>query len=115
VTDGTGASIAGAQVNLREITTNVTLKTTTNAADLYYLPALPPGQYKIRVEQKGFRATVISGIVLGAGRAQLPFGTKRSLAVTIVLTLGRPTPLFGKVHNCTLYQILGTKLAHRVC
>lgn len=67
VTDSTGASIVGAQVNLREITTNVTLKTTTNAAGIYYLPALPPGQYEIRVEQKGFRATVISGIVLGAG------------------------------------------------
>jgi hypothetical protein len=67
VTDSTGASIVGAQVNLREVTKNVTLKTTTNAAGIYYLPALPPGQYEIRVEQKGFRATLISGIVLGAG------------------------------------------------
>jgi hypothetical protein len=66
-TDTTGASIVGAQVALRNTTTNIVLKTTTNSAGIFYLPALPPGQYELRVEQTGFRAAVISEITLGAG------------------------------------------------
>jgi hypothetical protein len=65
--DSSGANIVGAQVALRNTTTNIILKTATNQAGLFYLPALSPGQYELRVERAGFRAAVVSNIVLGAG------------------------------------------------
>jgi len=67
VTDSTGAIIVGAQVSIRNTSTNVILKTTTNAAGVYYLPSLNPGPYELRIEQTGFRPSVVSDIRLTTG------------------------------------------------
>jgi hypothetical protein len=67
VTDPSGSIIVGAQVSIRNLDTNVVIKTKTNSAGIYYLPALPPGRYELRVEQAGFRPAVVSDIPLGAG------------------------------------------------
>ena len=67
VTDPTGSIVVGAQVAIRNVATNVTSRTTTNASGIYYLPALPPGRYELRVESGGFRPAVVSNIPLGVG------------------------------------------------
>lgn len=67
VTDPSGAIITSAEVSIRNAATNVTSRTQSNASGIYYLPALPPGQYELRVEASGFRAAVISNIPLGVG------------------------------------------------
>lgn len=67
VTDRSGAVVAGAAVSIRNLATNVVLRTNTNAAGIYYLPALNPGRYELRVEHAGFRPSVINDIPLGAG------------------------------------------------
>ena len=66
-TDSSGAIIVGAQVTIRNTTTNVLTKATTNSAGIYYLPSLPPGPYELRVEQTGFRTAAVKDIPLGAG------------------------------------------------
>ncbi|MGH9661435.1 MAG: carboxypeptidase regulatory-like domain-containing protein [Bryobacteraceae bacterium] len=65
--DTTGAIVVGASVSIRNVATNIVTKTTTNAAGIYYLAALNPGRYELRVEQPGFRPSVVSDIPLGAG------------------------------------------------
>lgn len=67
VTDRSGAVVAGAAVSIRNLATNVVLRTNTNASGIYYLPALNPGRYELRVEHAGFRPSVINDIPLGAG------------------------------------------------
>ncbi len=67
VTDSSASLIVGAQVSIRNVDTNITTTTTSNAAGIYYLPALPPGPYELRVEQAGFRPSVVTAIRLGAG------------------------------------------------
>ncbi len=67
VTDPSGAIITGAEVQIRNVATNVLSKTQSNSSGIYYLPALPPGRYELRVEAQGFRPTVVSNIPLGVG------------------------------------------------
>ena len=64
VNDLSGAIVVGAEVSIRNVATNVVIKTKTNSAGIYYLPALPPGRYELRVEQSGFRPSVVEDIPL---------------------------------------------------
>lgn len=56
VTDGTGARVTDAPVQIVEETTNVNLRTKTNASGEYAFPALVPGKYTISVSMPGFKA-----------------------------------------------------------
>src|SRR5262247_3618084 len=55
VSDQTGAAVADAKVIITEAARNVQHSTTTDAQGRYYLSALPPGQYTMTVEAKGFK------------------------------------------------------------
>jgi len=67
VTDSTQAVIPGASIALRNVRTNVAFRTQTNSEGIYYLPALPPGEYELTAERQGFRPARISGIPLSVG------------------------------------------------
>lgn len=67
VTDASGAIIVGASAIITNRDTNVPARTATNAAGIYYITSLPPGRYALKIEQTGFRPSVVSEITLGAG------------------------------------------------
>ncbi len=67
VKDSSGAIVVGAEVSIRNLDTNITTNTKSNAAGIYYLPALPPGKYELRVQQAGFRPSVVADIPLAVG------------------------------------------------
>jgi hypothetical protein len=67
VTDPSGQIIVGADVAIRNTGTNIITRTKTNQVGIYYLPALPPGTYELRVEFGGFRPSVTSNIPLAVG------------------------------------------------
>ena len=67
VTDSSGAILVGAPVSIRNVATNITTSTTTNASGIYYLTSLNPGRYELRVNQTGFRPAVVNDLTLGAG------------------------------------------------
>ncbi len=74
VTDPTGAVIPGAQITVLNVATGVDRKVNTNEDGYYTVPLLPPGEYRVTVEQKGFRPLVRSGITLQVDqRAELNF------------------------------------------
>ena len=82
VTDPSGSILIGANLSIRNLATNVTARTKSNAAGIYYLPALPPGSYELRAEQPGFRPSVV---------ANLPLGVGLSATVDIKMELGAVT------------------------
>src|SRR5262249_17639565 len=55
VTDKSGALIADAKVAVTEIATNIRRVTNTNSSGNYVLPNLPPGVYRVDIEQSGFK------------------------------------------------------------
>src|ERR1700681_335927 len=64
VQDSSGASIAGAQVQVTNVDTNAIRVTQTSDDGEYTFTSLPIGPYKLNVTKDGFVAFVQSGIVL---------------------------------------------------
>lgn len=57
INDQAGAVVAGAKITLRSLETNLTRTTTTDGEGRYTFPELRVGQYEVRAEQTGFRAS----------------------------------------------------------
>jgi hypothetical protein len=56
--------IPDAQVTVKDVDTGFATKATSDATGSYIFPWLRPARYELTVESKGFKSTVISGIVL---------------------------------------------------
>jgi hypothetical protein len=64
VTDPTGAIVPGAAVIARNLDTNTSASTTTNANGLYRIGFLPIGHYQVAAEASGFARTVLPAFAL---------------------------------------------------
>jgi hypothetical protein len=91
VEDQSGGVIPAAQVTLTNVATHDSRVEQTNGAGLYAFPSLVPGTYDIKAAAKGFKAKLITGIVLNAGDVKtipafdLPVGTETQ-TVTVSAT-----------------------------
>jgi hypothetical protein len=68
VSDATGAVISGATITLSNNATGATRTITSNQSGVYSLPSLPPGNYSMRVEMKGFKTSERKDIELQVGQ-----------------------------------------------
>jgi hypothetical protein len=64
VQDPTGASVAHAQVTVKNLATNAELKATASESGTFEFPAAALGTYSITVEAPGFKRAVVSGVVV---------------------------------------------------
>ena len=75
-------------VTATEVSTGVTRTAISNESGLFRMPALAPGQYTVKVELAGFKATTMNGINLQSsdtrdvGKLAMPVGTQ-SETVTV--------------------------------
>src|SRR5258707_293965 len=67
VKDATGAVVPGAGVTAIHLATKASYKASTTASGDFTVPALPVGNYEVRVENTGFKTQVATGIVVAAG------------------------------------------------
>ncbi|HET6863350.1 MAG TPA: carboxypeptidase-like regulatory domain-containing protein, partial [Pyrinomonadaceae bacterium] len=71
VKDGTGAVIAGADVNLTDTKTGAELTTKTNDQGVYSFTRVAPGiGYKLTFTSAGFQTLVINDVALGVGNTE---------------------------------------------
>ena len=70
VTDPSGAALAGASVRLLDENNGVIAQTTTESDGQYSFSGVSPGNYRVEVEQRGFRKNVISGLNVTSGENQ---------------------------------------------
>jgi outer membrane receptor protein involved in Fe transport len=68
VRDSTGSVVANASVSLRNLDTNRTYMSTSDASGYYIVPNLPPGPYELNVTYAGFEPFVQSGVQLRVGQ-----------------------------------------------
>ena len=68
VEDASGAAIPTATVTVTSLETGLSRTVTTDGTGTYRVLSLPVGQYQVRVEKEGFRATVQSGLNLVVGQ-----------------------------------------------
>jgi hypothetical protein len=93
VSDPSGAVIAGAQIAIKNMGTDVTRTLTSDSAGFYSAPNLLPGTYEVTVTATGFSTSVQSNITLSVGAQQLlNFGLKVGEASqTVQVTESAPT------------------------
>src|SRR5262245_42629391 len=68
VRDSSGSVVANATVSLRNVDTNRTYTSTSDASGYYIVPNLPPGPYELNVTYASFEPYVQSGIQLRVGQ-----------------------------------------------
>src|SRR5947209_4276940 len=59
ITDSSGAALAGATVTITNLKTNLTRSQTTRSSGGYSFELIPPGEYKVEIEAKGFQKSVV--------------------------------------------------------
>jgi hypothetical protein len=64
VTDPTGAIVNGVEVEIRNVDTNASTTSSTNAEGLYAIHSLAPGHYVISVHKQGFKTVSLTGLNL---------------------------------------------------
>ena len=91
VTDAQGNAIAGAPVNVTSVETGRLSTTMTNELGYYTVSALPPGNYRVDIVQKGFkkvtRTLELQVAQLGVADFQLAVG---DVTETIMVEAGSP-------------------------
>jgi len=90
ITDASGAAVTGATVTVKNIGTNLAQTSTSNEVGVYQIAPLPPGNYSLIVEGKGFKRYVQDGIVLTANLAATQNVTLKTgnVTETIEVTAG---------------------------
>jgi hypothetical protein len=114
VTDQSGAVIPNADVVLVDTSTQVQLKTTSNAAGRYVIVNVPSGHYQLRVTREGFNQSQVSGIDVTVGsaitvNAQLKVGsTKETVTVeaNVVAELQTTNATVGSTIDSKSIQLL---------
>ncbi|HEY4045985.1 MAG TPA: carboxypeptidase regulatory-like domain-containing protein [Acidobacteriaceae bacterium] len=79
VLDPSGSAIPNAQIQARNVNTNINRSTLTNEKGYYTVPALAPGTYSVHVDAKGFT---------GATRTDIVLGENQDLRLDMSLTVG---------------------------
>ncbi len=64
VTDPSGAVIVDAEVEIKNVETNVSSTVKTNRDGLYVIPSLHPGQYLVNVRKPGFKSVTVRELTL---------------------------------------------------
>lgn len=67
VTDPSGATVAGADVTVLNVATNIAINTKSNDAGAYAVPNLLPGTYNITIKLQGFQTISVPNVVVAAG------------------------------------------------
>src|SRR6202166_2469972 len=80
VTDASGASVADAQLTIRDVSTGITRNVATNSSGYFTAPNLLPSTYEITATAPGFSTEIQSGITLTVGAEQV---------VTFVMRVGQ--------------------------
>src|SRR5947209_19576114 len=70
VTDNTGGVVPKATVTVTNLGTGQQSVLTTDANGSYQAPLLPPGNYRVAVEQPGFKRSVVEPLVLNVDERQ---------------------------------------------
>jgi hypothetical protein len=67
VRDASGAVVPDASITILQKNTNTAFKTVTSSAGVFALPALPIGEYQVRVEKEGFKIYTSTNVTVTPG------------------------------------------------
>lgn len=106
--DSSGAVVPDATLTLRNVNTGLTRTTATAADGSYRFPALPVGNYEIRVEHAGFQSEMRTGLTLAVGQEALVNFTLNVGQVQETVSVTAEAPLVNTTSG-TLGSLVGEK------
>jgi len=102
VTDANGAIVPGANVEIKNLETNLSRTLTTDDGGRFVALALPPGPYSVTVSKQGFATAVAEKLDLTIGQAlNLPVAMKISQVQERVTITATPTVDTVKTESST--------------
>jgi hypothetical protein len=105
ITDPSGAAVANAQLQARNVETNIVHKTVTNGTGDYVITPVPPGNYVITVTASGFQQAATRQVELQVGqtaRVDIPLTIGTATTVVNVTTAA---PLLS-TDSATIHQVI---------
>jgi len=106
ITDTTNLVVPAAVVQVTNVATSFTSKTTSNASGNYYAPFLVPGTYRVTVAKEGFKTFIREGIVLNVNDRLEINATIAVGAVTEKITVTADAPLLDTT-NGSVGRVIG--------
>jgi outer membrane receptor protein involved in Fe transport len=91
--DGSGAVVPGAQVTVTEVGIGIPRTTQTNASGNYVFPDLPPGNYDVTSEAKGFKKETKTNVRVDVNTSVRVDMTMQLGAVTETIEVSGAVPL----------------------
>jgi hypothetical protein len=92
VADANGAVVPGANVEVKDATTNLVRNVTTDDGGRFVVLSLPAGHYSVTIIKQGFATTVLESVELTVGKIlNLPFSIKISQVEERVTVTATPT------------------------
>jgi hypothetical protein len=108
VWDQSGGVIPGAEIVITNLDTQQGRSVKTDAAGLYYAPALSSGSYKVSATATGFETVIQSGIILTVGTQQLlNFTLKPGQIAAQVEVQGEPPAV--QVSNASVSELVDSQ------
>jgi hypothetical protein len=108
VTDSSGAAVAGAKVTATSAGLGIERSTTTNGSGDYEIPSLPPGQYKVKVEQKGFQSEEANQVSIEVSQNIVQNFSLKVASSTEVITVEGTAPIIEST-TITVGQTINQK------
>ncbi len=106
--DPSGAVIAGAEITVRNQSTNAALNAVTDASGFYRFPQLAPGEYTVTASVSGFRTLVRTGIVVRVNdRLRVDLALELG-GVSERVTVNAPAPLL-QTEDATTGQVIDNR------
>ncbi len=90
VTDSTGAIIPDANVTVTSEQTHVPVRTVTTSSGSYRVTDLVPGTYDVRVEGRGFGASVVNGVHVDVGTVSTANATLQAGETSATVEVNAP-------------------------
>lgn len=113
VTDQSGAALAAATVKLFDQEGGVVAETVSDSAGNYSFSSLPPGSYKVQMNQRGFKTTEISAANLGPGDNQINGQLQVGTSTQIVMVEAAATSLNSSASEISSNKIMSLPIANR--
>jgi len=108
VQDASEAVIPGATVKVTNVGTNISQTTTTSTAGFYEFLNLPPAEYQIEAEFKGFKKFLQRGIILQVNQqARIDITLQPGSVVEVVEVTARPALL--ETASSTIGQVVNQR------
>jgi hypothetical protein len=106
LTDPTGASVPGGQVEAKNLETNFTRSQESDAGGRFAFLQLPPGHYTVRASKAGFTTVLLENVELTVGQAlSLPIAMRISGVSEEVTVSAEPIEVTEVASSTTLSEL----------